>query len=298
MWQHGRRKVPLKDILDQEDTFTQRPYIKWRDGYESHEFFYKDLSLNMPSNTTHKEGIHDLWKLCLNPQGTNNNNTKKAITITTKQTSLETVLQKRKGSFDTITPKSNEKVLQEDSIVLDNIPILPSASQREATNNVNLVILMEIQLENPQVVPNDEITMLSENQSLPRLVRTKGPSLEKEDASAIELHEGDILSSHFEISSPITGNILVLMNSITPMTLDEATKRETELVINELERNYCDEVFASDMKLKLTEACELHSSSEQYREEFRLLKPKYKDLQARLQVLEGLMEREKISIFP
>ncbi|KAF7822074.1 uncharacterized protein G2W53_027529 [Senna tora] len=212
MWEHGRRKVPLKDILDQEDTFTQRPYIKWRDGYESHEFFYKDLSLNRPTNTTHKEGIHDFWKLCLN-SGT-----------------FPSFI-----TFDGCWEKSNEKVLQEDSIVLDNIPILPSASQREATDNVNLVILMEIPLENPLVVPNDEITMLSENQSLPRLVPTKG-------------------------------DLLVIMNSITPMTLDEATKRETELVINELERNYCDEVFASDMKLKLTEAWELHLSLEQYRE--------------------------------
>ncbi|KAF7820492.1 uncharacterized protein G2W53_025947 [Senna tora] len=214
---------------------------------------------------------------------------------------------------------------------------------------------MEAPLENLQIVPNDGVTMSNENQSLPCPVPSKGPSLET--TSVIELHQGDIPSSHLEISSPITGplteenvtkattliervipdldenrkallikifilypnmmnmhpdwkpcyikymfmslgDLLVLMNSTTPMSLDEAVKREIELVINELERNYCDKVFASDMKLKLAEAWELHLSSEQHREEFRLLKQKIEDLQGKLQVLEGLMKREKISIFP
>ncbi|KAF7815376.1 uncharacterized protein G2W53_029345 [Senna tora] len=535
MWEHGRRKVPLKDILDQEDAFTQRPYIKWRDGYESQEFFYKDLSLNTPSNTTHKEGFHDFWKLCLNPgdvhkaigdgEGSKNIRAvhrvkekeqgnmptfkrtlrifvedggkrrvqwelerqateeppKKGVPLTTvEQISTqvkqdgrllcwvpraqsqvhqgssvqETNVMKRdvgvqteeyeivvlgdvrgvelagmgeKGTkvgegvsrsapckgkakmdaqdntivtlrdpstsggtkclepetdsssseaeegefldeasiisfFDNeegllieqlekeyedqerdqkrrlddglegvasllemdggegdIRPsffpmasidgevafckdkgtehKSNEDVFREDSTAPDNIPTLPSVTQREVTDNINLVIPMEAPLENPHIVPNDEITMSNENQSLSCPVPSKEPPLEA--ASAIESHEGDILSSHLEISSPIIGpsteenvtkattliervmpdldenrkvllikifimypnmrnmhpdwkpcyikymfmslgDLLVLMNSTTPMTLDEAAKREIELVINELERNYCD----------------------------------------------------------
>ncbi|KAF7825235.1 TMV resistance protein N [Senna tora] len=115
--------------------------------------------------------------------------------------------------------------------------------------------------------------------------------------SMMNMHP-DWRSSYIKYMFMSLGDLLVLMSSITPMTLDEATRREIELMIIELERNNCDEVFISDMKALISKAWDSHLSLGKHHEELRILKKECEDLQARIRVLEDLLEQEKTPIFP
>ncbi|KAF7839292.1 Aminotransferase-like mobile domain containing protein [Senna tora] len=67
MWKHGRRKVPLQNVIDQVDAFIHRPYTRWNAGYESHDAVYRDSPHKSTSRRADMEGFHDFWRLCLSP---------------------------------------------------------------------------------------------------------------------------------------------------------------------------------------------------------------------------------------
>ncbi|KAF7842062.1 reverse transcriptase [Senna tora] len=56
MWKHGRRKVPLQNVIDQVDAFIHRPYRRWNAGYESHDAIYRDSPRKSTSRRADMEG--------------------------------------------------------------------------------------------------------------------------------------------------------------------------------------------------------------------------------------------------